>query len=179
MLEVWLRPNRTAIYFGLIPPGMLAVAGLICTSSNAGWLRAIGWVSLATAGLLAGLMVQQLRQPRLAYRDGRLLVYLRLGPPIRVPIEIVEGFFLGSGPLKLTDSHDRPQQTVNLVVRLSDKATEWTAISVKPALGKWEEGYISIRGAWCERLTLKVVERLNVRLHEIQHASPPRAPKAT
>ncbi|HEY2827859.1 MAG TPA: hypothetical protein VGJ04_09690, partial [Pirellulales bacterium] len=51
---------------------------------------------------------------------------------------------------------------------IADKATDYHQRDVKPALGRWDEGYVTIHGAWCEPLTLEVVQRLNVRLAEAQ-----------
>jgi hypothetical protein len=34
-------------------------------------------------------------------------------------------------------------------------------------LGKWCGSYITIRGTWCERLSVELVQRLNVRLAEM------------
>ena len=55
----------------------------------------------------------------------------------------------------------------NLVIRLDEKATDWHEVEVKPALGRWSEGYVTIHGTWCEPLTLEVLQHLNVRLHEL------------
>jgi hypothetical protein len=60
---------------------------------------------------------------------------------------------------------------VNLVARLSQKAPEWEKVDVKPAIGRWCEGYVTIRGMWCEPLNGEVVRRLNRRLREIREAS--------
>ena len=78
---------------------------------------------------------------------------------------------MGSGPLKLSDQLDAPYQTTNLIVRLAEKAVDWAERPVKPCSGRWREGYIMVYGAWCEPLSLEVVSRLNVRLHQIQHGA--------
>jgi hypothetical protein len=51
-------------------------------------------------------------------------------------------------------------------VRVAEKATDYHHREVKPALARWDEGYVTIHGAWCEPLTLQVVQRLNARLAE-------------
>jgi hypothetical protein len=171
MNEIWLRANRRALWMGLLAPGSLAAVALACVFFGSGPLRVLGWAGVVVAGCVVGLILWLMRQPRLAYQPGYMLVYLRLGPPIRLPIEVVECFFLGSGPIKLTDHIDAPYRAVGLIVRLAEKAAEWADRPVKPALGRWHEGYILIHGAWCEPLSLEVVSRLNVRLHQIQHPS--------
>ena len=112
-------------------------------------------------------MLWQSRQPRIAYRDGQLLFYLRSGRPIRLPVAIVQCAFLGSGGAPVSDIGSREINAANLVIRLDKKAVDWADVEVKPALGRWTEGYITIHGAWCEPLTLDVVQRLNIRLHEL------------
>jgi hypothetical protein len=172
MTEVWLRPNRRALYAGMLLPAVAALGGIaLALAAGSPWLRALGGGFLALGGSIVGLLAWQSRQPRVGFVPGYLLFYLRLGSPIRVPIEVVEGCFLGSGPLKLTDASESSLRTANLVFRIADKATDWVAVPIKPALGCWAEGYITIHGAWCERLTLEVVQRLNVRLHKAQQAA--------
>jgi hypothetical protein len=114
------------------------------------------------------------RQPRLAYDGGHLLVYLRAGGPIAVPIEYVECFLLGSGLRDLGGGHQL--QVAQLGIRLAERASDWQHFEVKHALGKWCGGYITIHGAWCEPLGLDLVHRLNARLaaaHDSAHASSP------
>lgn len=172
MREIWLQSNRRALWMGMIAPALLAVVGFALILAAPGLVsHVIGWIAIAVSGCLIGFLGRQLRQPRLAYEPGYMLVYLRLGPPIRVPIDVVECFFLGSGPLKLSDQVSAPYRTVGLIVRLAEKAADWADRPVKPALGRWAEGYILVHGAWCEPLSLEVVSRLNVRLHQIQHPS--------
>ena len=60
------------------------------------------------------------------------------------------------------------QETVNLVARLAQRQTQWAQVEVKPALGNWAEGYITIRGTWCEPLNPELVRRLNRRLKEVK-----------
>jgi hypothetical protein len=61
-----------------------------------------------------------------------------------------------------------------LAVRLAERATEWSQIDVKPALGKWCGGYITIYGAWCEPLRIELVNRLNAQLAAAHQAQPNR-----
>jgi hypothetical protein len=171
MFEVWLCPNRRALAMGMSAPALLAAIGVAVTLVGGTLPCAIGWTVIGFAVLLSALLLWQIFQPRLAYEPGSMLVYLRLGSPIRVPIDLVEGFFLGSGPLRLSDRHSAPFNAVGLIIRLAEKAADWADRPVKPALGRWAEGYITIHGAWCEPLSLEVVTRLNVRLHDIQHAA--------
>jgi len=102
---------------------------------------------------------------RLAYEAGYLLVNLgATGGPIRVPIDVVECFFLGQGPTLLPRpflTHDAIDETSTIIVRLAESASEWKHLDVKAALGLWCDGYITIRGTWCEPITVDLVRRLN------------------
>jgi hypothetical protein len=126
---------------------------------------------LAAGLLLVIMLVKQLTRPRIAFRDGHVLFYLRGGAPIAVPVEIVEGFFLGQGPASLPGNIGSREETVNLIARLSQRHTEWARQEVKPALGGWCDGYVTIRGTWCERLDGELIRRLNRRLKEVQSQS--------
>jgi hypothetical protein len=130
----------------------------------AGALVAIG------AALLVGL-TNQLRRPRVAYRRGQVLFYLRAGAPVAVPVEVVEAFFLGQGPAYLPLATHGAAETVNLVARLSQKAPQWADVEVKQALGHWHEGYVTIRGTWCEPLNGDLIRRLNHRLRQLHDAA--------
>ena len=57
---------------------------------------------------------------------------------------------------------------MNLVARLSQRHTEWAKHEVKSALGNWADGYITIRGSWCEPLSGETIRKLNRRLKEVK-----------
>jgi hypothetical protein len=127
-------------------------------------------MAVVGVALVVGL-VNQLRRPRIAYRDGKVLFYLRAGEPVAVPAAVVEAFFLGQGPAHLPRAAaGQNAETVNLIARLSQKSPEWAHVAVKPALGRWCEGYATIRGTWCEPLNGEVIRRLNHRLRESREA---------
>ena len=174
MREVWLRSNHRAIWFGTWPPALLALlGGSIVTHPDAASNRLVWWIGVALlvgGGGLVAALVTQLRQPRITYEDGRVMFHLRWGPPLGVPVEFVEAFFLGQGPTMLAgrQAHDEP--TVNLVARLSQREPDWHRRDVKPALGAWCDGYVTIRGTWCEPLDGELIRRLNHRLREVNGA---------
>ena len=174
-MEVWLRPNVRALWFGTVFPGALAMLGLAMAAGLPGssppvWTRILGGL-IAIVGLvmLVGLLFQ-MRQPRLAYRDRHLLVWLRGSEPVRVPIELVECFWLGQAASLLPGKRHEHTETASVVVRIADSASEWKHQEVKPQLGSWCEGYITIRGTWCEPLTIDLINRLNERLAEVNRA---------
>jgi hypothetical protein len=168
MAEIWLHTNRRALAFGLILPGLFLSVGIaLVTLADLVGLRAVGAV-MALVGLLGvAIVVRQFWQPRLAYDQRHLLVFLQAGPPHRVPIEVVEGFLLGQGPTMLPGRRYHAAEAATVVIRLADAATDWADRETKPALGRWCGGYITLRGTWCEPLSVDLVQRLNRRLSEV------------
>jgi hypothetical protein len=176
MRETWLQPNRRAIWFGCIPPLMIGTFGvwLAIQPSEAGrpWWRWIGVAMTIVAIVALGMLMRQLHRPRIAYRGGSVLFYLRSGPPVAVPVQVVEAFFLGQGPANLPGGIQRQEQTVNLIARLSQREIDWAHRAVKSAFGNWADGYVTVRGTWCEPLGPDVVRRLNRRLKEVKKNQP-------
>lgn len=173
--EVWLRTNRRALLIGVAFVGLivLAAASAIVISGQFWFGPALqigGWATLGLGSLLVLMLVYQMRLPRLAYCNGHLLVYLKSAEPERVPIEIVELFFFGQGVSHLPANESEPSKSRTVVVRLAEAAAEWHARDVNPNWGEWREGYIILRGTWCEPLTPDVMKDLNRRLREVHRA---------
>lgn len=167
-IEVWLRPNRRVFLMAAVAPALLLILGLAVAldviSAAPTAVRALAGTLAGVGGILSAVLIWYSRQPRLAYDGRHLVVYLRSGGPIAVPIEAVECFFLGSGLREIPGGTGREVEVAQLVVRLAERATEWAQADVKPALGKWCGGYITIYGTWCEPLSIHLVNRLNARL---------------
>jgi hypothetical protein len=174
MSETWLRPNRRALWFGCIPPLVIGAVGawIAIQQTGAPWWQWIGiaWIVLAILAIVA--VLHQLSRPRIAYHDGQILFNLQAGPPLAVPVEFVEAFFLGQGPAHLPAGIAKQEKSVNLVARLSQRETQWAQREVKPALGNWSEGYVTIRGTWCEPLGPELIRKLNRRLKEVKTLGP-------
>ena len=172
MRESWLKPNRRVILLGMIAPALLLLLGLalvLLLPRNGAWQIGywIGWPLVVCAAVAIGVLLNLLRQPRLGYANGELLVYLRRAAPVRVPIDVVECFFLGHGPSLMSSTAARELETTTIVVRLAEAATEWHTVDVLPRLGHWCDGYIVIRGTWCEPINAELLQRLNHRLATI------------
>ena len=111
-----------------------------------------------------------MRLPRLAYENGELLVYLRRAGAIRIPIDVGECFFLGQAGSRLPAPANSPEdesETTTVVVRLAESAEEWGHREVLPALGNWCDGYITIRGTWCEPINGALIQGLNEKLIQV------------
>ena len=175
MTEIWLRSNRrifTAVAMASALAAVLggAIALGIVPPLDDPVSRTISGVTASLAAAAFIICLTLARQPRLAYCDGRLLVSLRRLGPFGVPIEFVEAFLLGQGPSWLAGKKHRRTETTTLVIRLADRAVDWSHRDVDPVLGSWCDGYITIRGTWCEPLSLELVNRLNLRLHQVTRA---------
>lgn len=170
MQQPWLKTNRRILLLGMILPAVLVVVGLIVVGAKPlgadAWLQILGWTLLVGGVLLGAILALQLRLPRLASSDDALLVYLQAGPPLRVPLEVVECIFLGTGAGQVPGKSGNELKVRNLVIRIAEKAADFQQRTVKPALGRWEEGYITIYGAWCEPLDVGLVNGLNAKLAE-------------
>jgi hypothetical protein len=166
--EIWLRPNRRILLVAAVAPALLVLLGLVVALGVFGTApaaaRAVAAASAILGGVLLALLAWFFRQPRLAFDGRHLLVNLRAARPIDVPIEHVECFLLGSGLRRLPGRTGREVQMSQLRIRLAERATEWAHRDVKPALGAWCGGYITIHGSWCETLDIDLVNRLNRRL---------------
>ncbi len=173
MPEVWLRSNRRALLVGMILPGLWLVialaAAVVAAATGQSWLLIALAVAIALPPLwMLGGLAFAMTIPRLAYEQGELLVYFDLSQPARLPIDVVEVFFLGQGPSELPKLAGREPETQNVIVRIAESATEWKHRDVRPAIGHWCEGYITLRGSWCEPITRDVMQQLNRRLAEVQ-----------
>ncbi|MCA9120566.1 MAG: hypothetical protein H6822_13945 [Planctomycetaceae bacterium] len=161
----WLHTNRRVLWLGIIaivPALGASVIGFsLASTSLTRWATGVLTIALAYA---LGLCLYLMFRPRLQYANERLLVNLRPGPPIQVPIDVVECFFLGQGPSllpQLIGFRKDVEETSMIVIRLAESAEQWKHFDVKPALGLWCDGYITIRGTWCEPITSDLLKRLN------------------
>jgi hypothetical protein len=172
MPEVWLKTNRRALALGLLLPAAASAVGCagLGWSLVAGkhWLVQLFFVLLAAVPLwMIGELLYAITRPRVGYEQGELLVFLEPARATRVPIDIVEVFFLGQGPSVLPKLNGREPETQNVIIRLAESAPDWKHRDVRPAFGQWCEGYITIRGSWCEPITPELMRRLNGRLAEV------------
>lgn len=170
-METWLKPNRRALLAGAVLPAVGLVSGVILVvwpwPAGSPWTAYLpgGVLILVSTSVLVGLG-HHLVRPRIGYRHGKLYFLLRSRQAIAVPIDVVEGFFLATVPTGLPSGIARQPNSIAVVARLAEKANAWARRDVHPWLARWQEGYITIRGTWCEPLNTDVVRRLNRRLME-------------
>lgn len=172
MSESWIHPNRRVLAVGWFAPIALFSGGIV--AFVAGWTHGNWiWYGIATllaltAVLLGAVLVWLMWQPRVGYRNGEVLVFCGLTAPVAVPLDVVECFFLGQAGGLIHDAHGREAEVRTVIIRLAEAAKDWHHREVQPALGQWCEGYITIRGTWCEPITPDLMKRLNQRLAELQ-----------
>lgn len=173
MREVWLHSNRRIAAAGIIVGMLLAATGamlaVVAVAAEQGTSDALGLqVAGGTAlGLGTALLIPSAYswwRPRLAFDGQHLLAYLKWGAPYRVPIQMVECFFIGQTESHLPAHLLPAAESSSVVIRLAQSASQWHRQPVAPRLGDWFGGYIIIRGTWSAPLTKEVVEQLNQRL---------------
>ena len=76
------------------------------------------------------------------------------------------------------EAKDSPASLGTVVVRLAEKAEAWRRGRIHPLVGSWCDGYIILRGTFCEPLSVEVVHRLNRLLAESHRALPQRGPSS-
>jgi len=179
MREVWLKPNLRAATLGfIVSAGLealgfaLLLVGWIVYPNDVLFWGGIALAAVAQVGIIS--MAMQMARPRIAYLDREVLFYVRDDGPVRVPLEFVEGFLLGQGPAMLPGAAQN-WETSTLIAKLADNAESWQKLDVAPAVASWCNGYVTIRGTWCEPLSVEVVNRLNRRLAEIKSTATPSA----
>lgn len=174
MAQVLLRSNRRFGGFALIAVALAAIVlggSLVWVST--GWLR---WMIAAALGCLAAvawILWRFTMQPRVALDDNQLVLQLALlRKPFRVPLDVVEVFFIGQGAV----SGEEPGQprgyqgavAANVIVRLAESAKEWQQHhAVNQRLAVWADGYITVRGLWCEDINQDVLQAMN---HQLMQA---------
>ena len=98
MRECWLRPNRRVLVvaIAILILVALAVSALVVFL----WRQDAHWTLGSILTLLAVLiwirvvlLIVHVCQPRVAYQQEEVLLFLRAGRPIRVPVDVVECFF--------------------------------------------------------------------------------------
>ena len=146
---------------------ILGVGGIVWGVT---WVRVVGAAAIL-ASLMASAALSSLLQPRLLRDGDDLLVRLSSGTPERVPLKHVEVFFFGQGPAMTgprgdESDEDKQDQTSNVVIRLAESAPELHKRSVDRRLGHWCDGYIVIRGTYCEPLSKELLTNLNRQLVE-------------
>ena len=131
-------------------------------------IAALAWLLIVVGTILTIYQLLWLKTPRLAHTTDQLLIYVRGLRPIQVPIDLVECFFLGQAPSLIVTAEGKSVENRAVVVRLAERAQEWHRRKIRRALGHWCDGYITLRGTWCEPLDGELLNRMNAELVKLQ-----------
>jgi len=167
-----LRNNSRAAIALAVIASMPLYGGLClvwCAGPHASLIiTGLAWLLIISGAILTVYHLLWLKTPRLAHTADELLVYARGLRPIRVPIDLVECFFLGHAPSLVVTAAGESVESRTVVVRLAERAREWHRRKVRRALGHWCDGYIVLRGTWCEPLDGDLLNRMNDELVHLQ-----------
>ena len=176
MAQVLLQNNRRASWILLLLSGLPILLGIALYAwrgedNTISSLLLILAIVLTIAGvILCFRQIAWLRKPRISCTSNELLVYLKGFSPFRIPLDVVEVFFLGEGPSMVPALNRQEVPSVTVVIRLAEKATEWHRRDTSKSLGHWCDGYIIVRGTWTEPLNKDVVGNMNSQLAAIKRA---------
>ncbi|MFV2070972.1 MAG: hypothetical protein ACC645_28730, partial [Pirellulales bacterium] len=103
MTECWLKPNRRALTMGMLLPITMGAVGCLLLLHGGGTSLGLAAIGVGGGLTLSGLIVmigllRHLIGPRIGYRRGMVLFFLRAAGPIEVPVDVVGGFLLGESP---------------------------------------------------------------------------------
>ena len=166
MPKVLLRSNRRVASLGLCLSIVGVVLGVMAASGPYFPLRFWGGALSTVCAILGLSAIILLIRPRLAIDGENLWVFVRLLlPAVRVPLDNVEVFFMGQGAV-VGDEPGHPKEykgavAANVIVRIAEADASWHARSVNPWLGLWSEGYITVRGLWCEDINQDLLKNMN------------------
>ena len=124
---------------------LLLLGGLLLLLS--GWIKIANLAIVLVGCAIAVVALCEMVRPRLRCDGTHLLAYVGGWKPARVPLEIVEVFFLGQGPSKLPQPVGRPLVNSTVVVRLAEAAKEWHKRDTNTRVAHWCEGYITLSGS--------------------------------
>ena len=180
MPEVWLQSNRRPF---LLTAVVALVVGVICSALGTIFIDTCGvwfwYAAVPASATIAVLAWYAADRPRIAFDGRSLLLGIRNGSPIAVPIELVEAFLLGKGPTYLSGKDDRKTEATTLILRVSERAPEFEKLETNLRLAAWCGHYVTMRGTWTEPLSVDLVNRLNQRLYDAQQAQKRHAATAT
>jgi hypothetical protein len=138
-----------------------------------GWKASLPWV--VGTGVLLGLaglfwlwqVARDNWRARIGYQRGKVYFGIARHGHVIVPLEAVECFFLGQAEAGPSASQTK---SMNVVVRLAERARTWHEHPVDTRLARWCGGYVTLYGLWCEPLGMERLRELNHQLAEAKRA---------
>jgi hypothetical protein len=181
--DIWLRGNLRPVAW-LAALSAVTAFGLFAALALAGPASAAAWLAVAALGLVMAAVVGMLTfaaaRPRLVRLGDRLRVRLSPTAVHDVPLDMVECFFQGSNPIARTGEPtcgDHAAFRVNtLVMRLAERAADFSRRPTFTPWGTWDDGYVVFDGRWCEPLSAELARRLSRELLDAKRTAAASAP---
>jgi hypothetical protein len=151
--------------------GAFVTSYKLFTGNMPAWLA---WSSLIPGFMLLGGCVYGwwfLTRPRIVFEGATVRLNVGKGHPVAVPVELVEAFLIGKGPAYLNGRDDYKTETATFIVKIAERAEEYAKLPTQVRIAAWCGGYVTFRGTYTEPLSVDLVNRLNQRLHDVQHAT--------
>lgn len=162
-----LGGNGRFVALNLAIGAAVLIIGTLAIAWGSVPMQILGGLASVVALAMLWFAWQLYVQPRLAITNTELLVYLKPNyrSPFRVPLEIVEVFFIGQGAVSGTEPGQPDGYggavAANVIVRLAEAAKDWHQRDVHLMLGVWDDGYITVRGLFCENIDQDVLKAMN------------------
>ena len=174
--EIWLRGNLRPVAW-LAAVAALVAAVLVAAVVTRASSSLYGLVVAAFCGI-AGVIIVALAsaaaRPRLERAGGCLRVRLAPNSVEDVPLDAIECFFQGSNPIARNGEPtcgDHAAFRVNtLVMRLAERAADFSARPTFTPWGTWDDGYVVFDGRWCEPLSADLARQLSRQLVEAKRS---------
>jgi hypothetical protein len=183
--EIWLRGNLRPVAWlaavaAVVAGGLVAAASLRVSSLPSFLLVAAPFGGMA-AGII-GALASAAARPRLERVGGCLRVRLSPTAVEDVPLDAVECFFQGSNPI---DRSGEPTcgghaafRVNTLVMRLAERAADFSKRATFTPWGTWDDGYVVFDGRWCEPLSAELARQIGRRLIEAKRSLAQEQPAA-
>ena len=175
--EIWLRGNLRPVAWlaavaSVVAGGLVVAASLRSLSLPSFLLVAAPFCGMA-AGIV-GTLAAAAARPRLERVGGCLRVRLSPTAVEDVPLDAVECFFQGSNPIDRSGEPtcgDHAVFRVNtLVMRLAERAADFSKRATFTPWGTWDDGYVVFDGRWCEPLSTDLARQLSRQLVEAKRS---------
>lgn len=174
--EIWLRGNLRPVAWlaavtAVVACGLVAAVAMAASSMSSLLLVA---TCCGIAGTVIGTLASAAARPRLERVGGCLRVRLSPTAVQDVPLDAVECFFQGSNPIDRSGDPtcgDHAVFRVNtLVMRLAERAADFSKRVTFTPWGTWDDGYVVFDGRWCEPLSADLARQLSRRLVEAKRS---------
>jgi len=174
--EIWLRGNIRpvawlALLVAVVAGGLVAVVSMRATGPVP-WLLVAAFCGVAGSGV--SMLASVAARPRLERRGDSLQIRLSPTAVEHLPIDAVECFFQGSNPIarsgEPTCGNHAAFRVNTLVMRLAERAADFSSRPTFTPWGTWDDGYVVFDGRWCEPLSADLARSMSRQLIEAKRS---------